>query len=44
MTGVSELLSAKRSTVDVPLHATMPNGLFASVFETSYASEAMELS
>jgi hypothetical protein len=40
MTGVGELLAMKRRIVDTPQHSTMPNGLFAPVFETSYASEA----
>ena len=40
MTGVGELLSMKHRVVEAPQDTTMPNGLFASVFETSYASEA----
>lgn len=39
MTGVGELLAMKRRVIEAPQHTTMPNGRFASVFETSYASE-----
>lgn len=44
MTGVSELLAMKRRVVHAPQHTTMPNGLFASVFETSYATDVEVMS
>lgn len=43
MTGVGELLAMKRRVIDTPQHSTMPNGLFASVFESSYASDPVEV-
>jgi hypothetical protein len=43
ITGVSELLAMKRRVVETPQHSTMPNGLFAPVFESSYASDPVEV-
>jgi hypothetical protein len=42
MTGVSELLAMKRAFVEAPQDTTMPNGLFAPVFETSYANDTYD--
>jgi hypothetical protein len=39
MTGASEMLSMKQRIVNAPQDSTMPNGLFAPVFETSDATE-----
>lgn len=43
MTGVGELLAMKRRVFEAPQHSTMPNGLFAPVFESSYASDPVEV-
>lgn len=40
MTGASEMLSMKQRVVPTTQDSTMPNGLFAPVFETSYTSDA----
>jgi hypothetical protein len=39
MTGAGELLAMKRRVFEAPQHTTMPNGRFAMVFETSYATD-----
>ncbi len=39
MTGAAAILAVKKHYVNAPQHTTMPNGLFAPVFETSYAPD-----
>jgi hypothetical protein len=39
ITGAGELLAMKRRVFEAPQDTTMPNGRFAMVFETNYATD-----